>query len=201
MSYSMLDTSSRISCLRIGNLSIDRLSSRTFHGKGLRRMTRPSLLTTVNMKPRGRSLVRISVRSAGAVSTITTTSRFVSSFIRSLKSSICSRYAGSSGASAKTMTGRAIHLNASRSTSRASKIVSGASSQIDTAEGSVVLASVANALAGARDATRNVINIRDLRFVILSPFPLNICCNLENRRGFAPQSPEIATKLPKEVLS
>ena len=49
------DRLSRISCWRSGILSMDRVISRTDHGKGLRRYTLPSLPISTSMKPRGRS--------------------------------------------------------------------------------------------------------------------------------------------------
>ena len=46
---------------RIGSLSIDRVSSRTVQGSGLRSSTVPSFATSTSMKPRGRSFSRIGI--------------------------------------------------------------------------------------------------------------------------------------------
>jgi hypothetical protein len=49
---------SRISCCRMGILSMDAEISRTFQGKGLRKYGLPSLPITTSIKPRGRSCSR-----------------------------------------------------------------------------------------------------------------------------------------------
>lgn len=113
--------SSRISCLRIGILSMERVSSRTSQGKGLRSFTPPSLPISASMNPRGRSFWRSSDFASGFVSTMSTTSRSARSSRRALSRSICSTNRGSFGVSAKTTMGRAIHLKSSNVTSSVAK--------------------------------------------------------------------------------
>lgn len=113
---------SRISCCRNGILSMERDSSRTLHGAGLRRATRPSLPSNAITYPRGRSWVRNSLGSAGSVSVIKTTSRSARSSRLRSSNSICCLKRGSFGVSAKTTKGRAIHWNSDSVTWPASKI-------------------------------------------------------------------------------
>ena len=174
---------SRSSCLRIGRLSMERVISRTSRGNGFRRITRPSLLTTISMKPRGRNSRRISVSSAGAESAIRTTSRFTSSSMRAARSSICVRKAGSCGASEKTINGRATHLNLSRSMSCASKTAEGSACHAVTTESADSPASVATAAHGARPASNTARNAGVMRDVMPPPYAPNISRIRRNRRG------------------
>lgn len=112
---------SRISCWRVGNLSMEREISRTSQGRGLRRYTVPSLPTSTIMKPRGRNLVRKAVSRAGLASDKTMTSRSASSSGRASNISICWTNRGSAGLSAKTITSRLIHWNSVKSTPSESK--------------------------------------------------------------------------------
>ena len=187
------------SCWRSGCLSMDRVSSRTSHGKGLRRTTRPSFPTSVNMNPRGRNSRRIALRAAGSASVMTTTSRSTNSFIRSANSSNCCPNAGSAGASAKTTTRRATHLNSAGSTSFASKTVVGSAVHRSKAEAPGVVPSVAK-VADANSPTASTTTDRMVAFgVIMSPSPLNIGLIGEKRRGFLfSQSVSTNTTRPKE---
>ena len=173
---------SRISCSLIGILSMDRVSSRTSQGNGFRSLMPPSLPIRVNMNPRGRSLVRTSVRSSGDVSVINTTSRSASSSSRATRSSIWRLNAGSAGVSAKTITGRANHLKSFRSIWAASKMVVLSASQRETA----------SAVVSAPNAAEFTV-IADKKINVLSTFgshtspvsQLNIWRFQKNRRGQA----------------
>ena len=97
---------SRISCWRMGILSITREISRTSQGKGLRSFTPPSLPIRTIMNPRGRSSFRRALSWVGSVSVKITTSRSDNAAISSSSSSICWINRGSAGLSAKTIIGR-----------------------------------------------------------------------------------------------
>lgn len=112
---------SRISCWRVGSLSMEREISRTSQGSGLRRYTVPSLPTSTIMKPRGRYFVRSAVLSVGLASDNTITSRSASSSGKASSISICCTNRGSAGLSAKTTTNRLTHWNSLISTPSASK--------------------------------------------------------------------------------
>lgn len=116
---------SRISCWRVGSLSMEREISRTSQGRGLRRYTVPSLPTSTIMKPRGRNLVRSAVFDAGFASDKTITSRSASSSGRASSISICWTNRGSAGLSAKTITKRLTHWNSAISTPSESKKILG----------------------------------------------------------------------------
>jgi|GEM_PF-6357647 len=116
---------SRISCRRVGSLSMERVISRTSQGRGLRRYTVPSLPTSTIMKPLGRNLVRKAVSSAGFASDKTITSRSANSSGRASNISICWTNRGSAGLSAKTITSRLIHWNSAISTPLATKKMPG----------------------------------------------------------------------------
>ena len=97
----------------MGILSMLREMSRALHGLALRCLTVPSLPIRTKLNPRGRSFWRSADRSAGAVSTITTTSR-ASKLAASLVSrSNWSRNRGSFSLSANTTTGRLIQMKSS----------------------------------------------------------------------------------------
>jgi len=105
---------SRISCWRMGILSMVREISRTSHGNGLRRYIVPSFPIRTSMKPLGCSLRRKAERASGSVSVSTTTSRSARSSNRSVNRAICSMYRGSAGLSAKTTTGLFTQINSSK---------------------------------------------------------------------------------------
>ena len=86
-----------ISCWRSGILSMDRDSSRTSYGSGLRRATRPSLPTKAIIYPRGLNVVRRSDMFAGSVSVMTSTSRSANRSISAMSRSSCWRKRGSLG--------------------------------------------------------------------------------------------------------
>ena len=113
---------SRISCWRIGILSIVREISRTVHGEGLRSLTPPSLPISTKPKPRGCNAWRRADRASGSVSTRTMTSRSTRPSSSSSIRSICCTKAGSYGLSANTISGRCVHLNSARSAVRPSRI-------------------------------------------------------------------------------
>lgn len=116
MTYS-LPSCSRISCCRVGHLSMERVISRTVQGAGLRSLTSPSLSISASMKPRGRSFLRRAERSLGAVSSRITTSRSSSSSMSDSRNRSCSTNRGSASASAKTTIGRLTQRNSSSVTS------------------------------------------------------------------------------------
>ncbi len=113
---------SRISCWRIGILSIVREISRTVHGDGLRSLMPPSLPISTKPKPRGCNAWRRVDRASGSVSTRTITSRSTRPSSSSSISSIWRTKAGSYGLSANTINGRCVHLNSARSAVRPSRI-------------------------------------------------------------------------------
>ncbi len=112
---------SDISCWRRGILSMERDSSRTLQGDGLRRATRPSLPISAIMYPRGRSFVRNSVSALGSVSVMMITSRSARSSRPSISRSNCCWKRGSLGVSAKTTKGRTTHCSSAKVISAASK--------------------------------------------------------------------------------
>ncbi len=130
MSYAPYPPSRRseISCCRRGILSMDRDSSRTLHGLGLRRATRPSLPISAIMYPRGRNVVRNSVSALGSVSVMMITSRSARSSRPSISRSICCLKRGSFGVSANTTKGRTTHCSSANVMSVASKTSVGSSS-------------------------------------------------------------------------
>lgn len=174
---------SRSSCNRIGILSIDRVSSRTSHGKGFRSLMSPSLPISVSMKPRGRSFLRNSERSSGEVSVISTTSRSASSPRRASSNSICLLKAGSAGVSANTTTGLATHLNAFRSISAASNMVALSASQRATASAPLSAESAPCAAALTIIADRKMKLFSTFRRHTPPYIKRNICLFRENRRG------------------
>ena len=121
MTYWVTTLRSRISCCRIGILSMERDSSRTSQGAGLRSLICPSLPTNASINARGRNLVRRALRSSGSVSVIKMTSRSDNSSTSAVNSANCSWNCGSNSDSPKTMTGRAIQRSSLKSTSDASK--------------------------------------------------------------------------------
>ena len=120
---------SAISCWRNGILSIERESSRTLQGAGLRNATRPSLPISAIMYPRGRRAVRSSVSADGSVSVMMITSRSARSSKSASKRSICCWNLGSLGVSANTTKGRATHCRSSLLISAASNTWVRSSSQ------------------------------------------------------------------------
>ena len=113
---------SEISCCRNGILSMDRDNSRTLHGDGLRRATRPSFPTRAIMYPRGRKAVRNSVCAVTSVSVMMITSRSAKSSSPPINRSNCCWKRGSFGVSAKTTKGRTTHCSSDRLISAPSKI-------------------------------------------------------------------------------
>ncbi len=113
---------SEISCCRRGILSMDRDSSRTLQGLGLRRATRPSLPISAIMYPRGRSVVRNSVSALGSVSVMMITSRSARSSRPSISRSNCCLKRGSLGVSANTTKGLTTHCSSAKVMSVASNI-------------------------------------------------------------------------------
>jgi hypothetical protein len=118
---------SSISCKRIGDLSTDRLISRTSQGAGLRNNMRPSLSSPTSIKPLGRNAILRGEAPAGSVSVKTITSRSASASMRDLSKSICNRNCGSFALSAKTTKGRASQRKSARFSSVTLKIWAGSS--------------------------------------------------------------------------
>ena len=173
---------SRISWRRNGILSMERVSSRTSQGNGLRSFTPPSLPISVSMNPLGLNFRRKSDFSSGDVSTIKTTSRTTNSSMRSVSRFICCWNAGLAGVSENITTGRATHLKASRLTSDASKIVLGSVCQRLRAS-LPSLPSVADAAVAARRATEKIVCFNTLNR-LMSPLPTNNICRVGGiRRG------------------
>jgi len=195
--YSVSRVLSRISCCRNGNLSICRLSSRTSQGNGLRNFTPPSLPKSVSMKPRGRSLRRMSLGSARVVSTITTTSRSINRSIRACKSVNWRSKAGSAAVSANTITGRAIHRKSSNETSLASKTIVGSAFQRSTGDASSTAPSAAKTEQAAKTAARKAnICLGRLNF-IASLSASNISLSGGNRSALASASADLSAKVFK----
>ena len=99
----------RISCWRIGILSMLRLNSLASQGNGLRNFICPSLPISSTANPRGRNFLRRAVSSAGFASTNTTTSRAANSSAPWCKDFIWVWKFTSKSVLAKTITGRFSH--------------------------------------------------------------------------------------------
>jgi len=154
---------SAISCCRNGILSIERESSRTLHGAGLRSATRPSLPNSAIMYPRGRSVVRNALGLAGSVSVMTMTSRSAKASSRPVIRSSCCWNLGSLGVSAKMTKGRAAHCSSDNVTSDPSKIWAWSSCHRSRTVASWAAADVAPTKRAARAARRMFVNA----FIIL----------------------------------
>ena len=99
----------RISCWRMGILSMLRLNSLASQGNGLRNFICPSLPISSTANPRGRNFLRRAVSSAGFASTNTTTSRAANSSAPWCKDFIWVWKFTSKSVFAKTITGRFTH--------------------------------------------------------------------------------------------
>ena len=127
--YGETDRLSEISCWRRGILSMDRESSRTLQGSGLRKATWPSLLTRASIYPRGRNAVRRSDIASVSVSTMMMTSRSAKRSTSARSKSICCLKRGSLGVSANTTSARATQFRSANTMSAPSKICVRSSSQ------------------------------------------------------------------------